>query len=557
MPDGVAARPKPRGGVLAPLMRPGMFRVIWAANLVSALGTLIQATGAAWLMTSLAGTPDLVALVQTAMLAPILLFSLVAGAFADIVDRRQVLIVAQVWTAASAACLALLGFLGLLGPAGLLLLTFALGIGTALNGPAWQAAVREIVPIQDLAAAVTLNAIAFNIARAVGPALGGILIAATGAETAFIVNAFSSLAMIAAMLVWRRDLPKEDLPRERLGSAMITGLRYVTETPPIRAVLVRGAAFGTLAAAIMALLPLIARDRLGGDATLYGFLLGAFGLGALIGAFMIHRVRQAKGAEFVITLLTAVFGTALLLLGLFPSLPTAAIALPLAGAAWLGSFSTFNISIQMVTAPWVQARVLALYQSTIFGGMALGSWVWGHLAAYTGLDMAQVIVGALLLATLLLHFRYPMPAAEAVDLRPMASRGTDPKPAVPFRYEEGPGAGHDRVPRPRVQHRRLHGRHGGRRPHAQTRRRLALEPLRGHRRRPPLDRDLHPGQLVRLSPPAPPRHGGRRGDHHAGAGAGGPGVHPGGAAADPPGDGAGGLTRQVWRPAYGAHGPNV
>ena len=424
--------------MLAPLLRPGMFRIIWTANLVSALGTMIQTTGAAWMMTSLAGTPDLVALVQTAMLAPILLFSLVAGAFADVIDRRQVLIVAQLWTAASAALLAVLGLLGMLGPTGLLLLTFALGIGTALNGPAWQAAVREIVPIQDLAAAVTLNAIAFNIARAVGPALGGILIAATGAEAAFIVNAVFSLAMIAAMLVWRRERPNEDIPRERLGSAMVTGLRYVIETPQIRAVLVRGAAFGTLAAAVMALLPLVARDRLGGDATLYGLLLGAFGLGALGGAFMIHRVRQARGAEFVVTLLTGVFGAALLLIGLLPSLPTAAVALPLAGAAWLGSFSTFNISIQMVTAPWVQARVLALYQSTIFGGMALGSWLWGHLATFTGLDLAQVIVGALLLASLLLRLRYPMPASGTVDLGPMASRGADPKPAVPFRYEEGP-----------------------------------------------------------------------------------------------------------------------
>ena len=358
---------------------------------------------------------------------------------ADIVDRRQVLIVAQVWMAASAACLALLGFLGLLGPAGLLLLTFALGIGTALNGPAWQAAVREIVPSQDLAAAVTLNAIAFNIARAVGPALGGILIAASGAETAFIVNAVSSLAMIAAMLVWRRDLPKEDLPRERLGSAMITGLRYVTETPPIRAVLVRGAAFGTLAAAIMALLPLIARDRLGGDATLYGLLLGAFGVGALIGAFMIHRVRQAKGAEFVITLLTAVFGARppppgpLPLAASPPPSPCRSPAPP-GSAPSPPSTSASRWSPPPGSRPgcWPSTR------ASSSAAWRWARWVWGHLAAYTGLDMAQVIVGALLLATLLLHFRYPMPAAEAVDLRPMASRGTDPKPAVPFRYEEGP-----------------------------------------------------------------------------------------------------------------------
>jgi predicted MFS family arabinose efflux permease len=426
------------GGMLAPLRRPGIFRVVWTANLVSALGTLIQGVGAAWLMTTIDGRADMVALVQTATLAPILLFALAGGVVADLFDRRRVLIVAQVWMAAVSALLAVLGLMGGLGPAGLLLLTFALGTGAALNGPAWQAAVREMVPREDLAAAVTLNAVAFNIARAVGPALGGVLIAALGAEAAFIVNAVSSLALIAAMLAWRRELPPSDLPRERLGHAMVTGLRYVQETPPIRAVLARGGVFGVLASAVMALLPLVARDRLGGDATLYGLLLGAFGVGALAGAFAIHPVRQARGAEFVVTALSAAFGAALLLLGLFPSLPVAAAALPVAGAAWLGSFSTFNIAVQMTTAPWVQARVLALYQTVVFGGMALGSWAWGHAAEAVGLDLAQAVAGGLLLLSTALHFRLPMPAADAVDLRPMPSRREDPKPAVLFHYGEGP-----------------------------------------------------------------------------------------------------------------------
>lgn len=442
MPTGIARGPAAAGGggggVLAPLRHP-VFRNIWAANLVSGLGTLVQGVGAAWLMTTLAGTPDQVALVQTAMLAPILLFAPLAGALADTFDRRRVLIAAQLWMIASSAALALLTALGYLGPGLLLLLTFALGTGVALNGPAWQAAVRDIVPGPDLAAAVTLNAIAFNMARAVGPALGGLLVAAYGAEAAFAVNAVSSFAMIAAMLAWRRELPRADLPRERLGNAVIAGLRYARETPAIRSILVRAGVFGFLAAAVMALLPLVARDRLGGDATLYGLLLGAFGVGALAGAFVIHPLRQAKGAEFVVTLLSGVFGGAMLVVGLLPEILPVALALPLAGAAWLGSFSTFNISVQLSTAPWVQARVLAIYQMVVFGGMAVGSWAWGWVAGRVGLDLAHVAVGVLFLLSLLLHLRARVPSAEQVpDLGPLASRATDPEPKLRFDYREGP-----------------------------------------------------------------------------------------------------------------------
>jgi MFS family permease len=346
----------------------------------------MQGVGAAWLMTELVGTPDMVALVQTATLAPILLFAPFAGALADLLDRRSVLLAAQLWMCAAAVGLAALSAAGWLTPALLLLLTFALGAGAALNGPAWQVAVREIVPASDLPAAVTLNAIGFNIARAVGPALGGVLVAAAGVEATFVVNAVSSFAVIAAVLAWRRVVPRQDLPRERIGHAVVAGVRYVRETPAIRAILLRASVFGILASAAMALLPLVARDRLGGDATLYGLLLGSFGLGALIGAFVIHPLRQARGAEFVVTALTAVFGGAFLVIGLFPRLLPVTLALPLAGAAWLGSFSTFNISVQMSTAPWVQARVLAIYQTVVFGGMALGSWAgatWRACSAST------------------------------------------------------------------------------------------------------------------------------------------------------------------------------
>lgn len=424
------------GGILAPLRLP-LFRSIWAANLIGSTGWLVQGVGAGWMMTTLDGSPEMVALVQTAIQAPILLFALLAGALADLWDRRLVLLVAQLWVSAVSAGLAVIGFLGLATPAALLAFTFLIGTGAALNGPAWQAVVREIVPKEQLAAAVTLNAIGFNLARALGPALGGAVVAAYGTEAAFVVNAVGALALVAALLFWRRELPPDDLPRERLGSAVVTGLRYVGETPAIGAVLVRGAVFGFAASAALALLPLVARDRLGGGPVVYGVLLGAFGIGALLGAFLVHPLRQRRGAEFVITALSAAGGLAFVALGLFPTSFAAVLAaLALAGTAWLGSFSTFNIAVQMSTAFWVQARVLALYQTIVFGVMALGSWAWGEVAGSTSLEVAHVTAGAILLASIALHWWLPAPAGEAPDLRP--AHPPEPLPALPDAVDPGP-----------------------------------------------------------------------------------------------------------------------
>ena len=424
------------GGILAPLRLP-MFRAIWAANLIGSTGWLVQGVGAAWLMTSLAGTPAMVALVQTATMAPILLFALFAGALADLWDRRWVLLLAQLWVAAAAFGLALISHLGLVTPMALLLFTFLIGTGAALNGPAWQAVVRELVPGEQLAAAVTLNAIGFNLARAVGPAVGGAVVAALGTDAAFLLNGIAALALVAVLLAWRRQLPPDDLPRERLGSAVVTGLRYVAETPALRGVLIRAAVFGIAASAALALLPLIARDRLGGGPVVYGFLLGAFGVGALLGAFLIHPLRSRRGAEFVITLLSAAGGLAFVLIGLLPGWFLAVVpALAVAGTAWLGAFSTFNIAVQMRTAFWVQARVLALYQTVVFGGMALGSWGWGELADQTGIELAYLAAGGLMLASVALHWRMPLKGGEAPDLKPAERQ--EPLPPVQAAVEEGP-----------------------------------------------------------------------------------------------------------------------
>jgi MFS family permease len=426
----------PSGGVLAPL-RLRVFRALWLANLVSATGTIVQGVGAAWLMTTLAGTPDLVALVQTATYLPILLLALLAGTLADLWDRRRVLLLAQFWMVLISVGLAWLSGLDLVTPATLLLFTFLIGIGTALTGPAWQASVRGIVPQGELAAAVTLNAIAMNFARAVGPAVGGAVIAAAGAGAAFYLNAACTLVLAGALLWWPHEVPSDDLPRERVGSAIVTGLRYVAEASGLRAVLARGMVFGLAASAALALLPLVARDRLAGGPLVYGLLLGAFGLGALAGAFAVHRLRRRYGAERVLTVLAGAFGGALLVLGLVPSLlPPVTVALALAGAAWLGSFSTFNIAVQMTTAFWVQARVLALYQATIFGGMAAGSWLWGQVAALTSLETGYLAAGSLLLLSIALHRRWRLPASEAPDLRPRQL--PELKLAFPFDREAGP-----------------------------------------------------------------------------------------------------------------------
>jgi MFS family permease len=433
--------PKPgtstRTGIGAPLRLPG-FRALWSANLVSNFGWLIQGVGAAWLMVQLGGSADQVALVQAALQAPIFLLALFAGALADIFDRRAVLMVAQLWMLANSVLLALVTAGGLVGPWLLLLLTFSIGMGNALQGPAFQASVRELVPAQQLAAAITLNAIAFNLARSVGPAVGGGIVAGFGAEAAFIVNAVTYLGMI--LVLWqlrRRRVDADDLPRERLGGAIVTGLRYVAESPPIGRAVLRSGVFAFAAAAPLALMPLIARDLLGGGPTLFGVLLGAFGAGAMGGAFLVHPPRQRFGPEWLVTVLSGAFAAALLVMGLLPATATILPALAIAGTAWLGCFSSFNVSVQSAAAFWVQARVFALYQTVMFGAMALGSWLWGVVAEQATLETSLAAAGFVMLASLLLHRVTPLAEGPAPDHRPSRQR-LDPQAAFPFDEAEGP-----------------------------------------------------------------------------------------------------------------------
>lgn len=424
------------GSLSAPL-RLRLFRALWLANLVSNLGWLIQATAAAWLMTSLAGTADKVALVQASVQAPIVLVSLLAGAAADVWDRRLVLLIAQGWMLTVSVLLAMLTAAGLVAPWSLLAFTFALGLGAALQGPAFQAVVRELVPGDQLSAAVTLNGIAFNLARSVGPAIGGAIIAFAGPEAAFVVNAVTYTGMILVLITWRRPTTADDLPREHVASAVVTGLRYVAETPAIRNVMVRSAAFGFAGGAPMALLPLVARDLLGGGPVTYGILVAGFGAGAMAGAFAVQPARQRLGAERLVRWMAVAFSAQLAILALVPSTAAMIVGLALGGVAWLGSFTTFNIAVQTSAAFWVQARTFAIYQTAMFASMALGSWIWGELADGFGLRTSLLIAAACAAVTIPLGLAFRLPTGPAPDLRPLPRR-PDPVAAFPFDQDEGP-----------------------------------------------------------------------------------------------------------------------
>jgi MFS family permease len=414
-PQARPAQPLEASSTLAPLRHP-LFRAVWLSNLVSNFGTWMQSVGAAWLMTAIAPSPDMVALVQASSSLPILLFSLVAGALADLHDRRRLLILAQSWMLAAAVLLALVTWLGWMTPWLLLALTFALGVGSALNGPAWQASVSEFVPRPELAAAITLNSIGFNIARSAGPALGGIVVAAAGAESAFLLNAASYVGLIVVLARWhrpadatRQERPRQERQREPLGRAMLNGMRYAAETPPVRALLVRALAFGVGAGAIWALLPLVAKHDLGGGPFTYGVLLGALGVGAVAGAFAIGRLRARLSAEAMTSAGTLAFALATLALGAAGAVvPVALLALLVAGAAWLGTLSSFNVAVQTTAPAWIKGRALAVYQMTAFGGLAFGSWLWGALATATSVSAALLAAGTLMVLSLALRRSHPI-----------------------------------------------------------------------------------------------------------------------------------------------------
>lgn len=392
--------------------------MLWIAAVASYVGTWMHDVGAAWLMTTITTSPVMVALVRTASALPIFLFALPAGALADILDRRRLLLFTQSLLLVAAALLAALTFAGVTTPVILLALTFLLGMGNALNGPAWQAIVADLVPRTEIAPAIALNSAAINLARSVGPAIGGLLIAATGPAATFALNAASFCGVIYVLYGWRREPVPSVLPAERVLGAMRTGLRYVRHSPAVLAVLARSASFTVFAAAMLALLPALARFELGRGPTGYGILLGFFGAGAVLATTLLPRARTKLSAERVVAIAVLVFAAALLVLAWARTVALVDIAVFVAGGCWLTLLSTYNASIQAVVPGWVRGRAMSISILVFFGSMALGAAVWGYVAATFSLTIAFAAAGIGMLAGLLLTYRLRIVRGDTLDLSP-------------------------------------------------------------------------------------------------------------------------------------------
>jgi MFS family permease len=429
--DAAPARPT----ALSPMRYP-VFRAVWLATTLANLGALIQSVGASWLMISMAQSADMVALVQASIALPVMLLALAAGALADNRDRRLVMLGAQIFMLTVSVALAACAWAGLIGPWLLLTFTFLIGCGSAFNAPAWQASVGDMVPRAELPAAVSLNSMGFNIARSVGPALGGAIVAAAGAAVAFVVNAASYVALIVVLARWRPVRAPQTLPRESLGVAMAAGIRYVSMSPAIRNVLVRSAIFGAGASGVVALMPLVATS-LGGGPLVYGLMLGAFGAGAVAGALGSAKLRRTLSTEAIVRVACVAFAAAATVAAVSTSLPATMAGLLLAGAGWVLALATFNVTVQLSAPRWVVARALSLYQMAAFGGMAGGSWLWGVVAERESISAALLACAAALLGCAAFGGRRPLAQSEEFDLDPLRQWNA-PETAVPVDMRTGP-----------------------------------------------------------------------------------------------------------------------
>ncbi len=398
--------------IAAPL-RHAVFRRIWLASLVSNLGLLIQGVGAAWAMTQMTSSADKVALVQTALMLPIMLISMPAGAIADMHDRRIVALVSLSIALVGATALTVLAWFNLVTPNVLLALCFIVGSGMALFGPAWQASVSEQVPAETLPQAVALNGISYNIARSFGPAVGGIVVATAGAVAAFAVNAVLYLPLMVVLFLWNRTHEPSRLPRERLNRAMVSGVRYIANSPSIRIVLIRTLVTGLIGGSVSALMPLVARDLLHGGAQTYGIMLGAFGMGAVIGALNITEVRKRLSGEAAVRACAISMAGAIAAVAFSTNAALTAAALVLAGGVWMLAVALFNIGVQLSAPRWVAGRSLAAFQAAIAGGIAVGSWGWGHLTDYAGVETALLVSAGLMLVSPVLGIWLRMPPVGA------------------------------------------------------------------------------------------------------------------------------------------------
>jgi predicted MFS family arabinose efflux permease len=395
------------------------FKVVWIATVVANIGTWMYNAASGWLMTSLDADPLTVSLVQVASSLPMFLFALPAGALADTVDKRRFLIGAEIVLTIVAAASAMLVWLNLISPSILLLFTFLLGAGAAFTAPAWQSVVPQLVPKQDLAAAVASNGVGVNISRAIGPALGGVVIGALGIAAPFWINALSNFAVIGALLWWRPPSPQGGgLPPERLTGALVIGFRHARYNPNLRATIIRAVAFFFFASAYWALLPLVARNQIAGGPELYGILLGAIGVGAVVGAFALPSMKTALGPDRLVAVGTLGTAFSMILLGIAHHSALGVIACFVAGISWIAVLATLNVSVQVSLPDWVRGRGLAMFVTVFFGAMTAGSALWGQLASALGTPAAHFIAAAGAVGGIALTWRWKLQSGAGLDLAP-------------------------------------------------------------------------------------------------------------------------------------------
>ena len=422
---------------LLEVFRNRTFRDLWLSSLVSNTGGMMQLVGAAWLMTILSSSQSMVALVQSSVTLPLMLTSIAAGVLADSYDRRRVMLAAQIFMLVVSAVLAILAFAGLLTPWLLLTFTFLIGTGMAIHFPSWQASYRDLVPAEHLPAAVSAGAMGMNITRAVGPAIGGAIVALAGAATAFALNAVTYVTIIVALMRWRPEMAPSRLPRERFGSALGAGLRYFLMSPHLINIDFRGFLYGFAGIAMQALLPLVVRDRLGADAFVFGLLLGSFGAGAVLAAMLAARIRSAFRNENICRIAFSAFAVMCLIVGLSGNLILTTVAVFLSGGLWLTVMSLLNVSVQTSTPRWVLGRIISLYMTSIFAGMALGGWVWGMVTESFGLATAYFGAAGVLAIGALWGFVRPLPEQMQVNLDPL-NRFNEPALHLDLTQRSGP-----------------------------------------------------------------------------------------------------------------------
>ncbi|AMJ59975.1 MFS transporter [Bosea sp. PAMC 26642] len=417
-------------------LRQTVFAVLWAATILGNIGTFMRDVASAWLVTDLSGSPSAVAMIQVAGTLPIFLLAIPAGVLSDIVDRRKLLIGVQILLGLISASLLALALTNRLTVEILVGLTFLGGVGAALMGPTWQSIVPELVPRSDLRNAIALNSLGFNIARSIGPALGGVLLVTFGAAATYGADVLSYVLVIAALVWWRRPAGADDELREHFGGAFRAGLRYARASRELHRVLLRATLFFICASAIWALLPLVARRLLEGGAGFYGLLLGAVGTGAIIGAIVLPRFRAHIGVDRIMLGATLVTAAVTAALAAAPPQWLAVILLLILGGAWIAALTTFNGTIQAILPNWVRGRGLAIYLTVFNGASAAGSLLWGLIAEAIGLQGALVAAALALVVVAFAALRLPLPEGES-DLTP-SSHWPEPAIAEPVEHDRGP-----------------------------------------------------------------------------------------------------------------------